>query len=120
MGGSVIMLGLFRSSDGVLRRMDSPYHGAKILAGASSGEVIFYDPKKRLDEAQYRSGKVNPIEQKKWEEIMNRLMNLEKIFGLGILRENNHLTLSIDRERQNMTPDDFKWIVPKGELAGYH
>ncbi|MBM4346979.1 MAG: hypothetical protein FJ107_02475, partial [Deltaproteobacteria bacterium] len=120
MGGSVIMLGLFRSNDGILRGMDSPYHGAKILAGASSGEIIFYDPKKRLEEAQYRSGKVNPIDQKKWEEVMNRLMNLEKIFGLGFLRENNHLTVNIDRQQQNMTPEDFKWIVPKGELAGYH
>jgi glutamate synthase domain-containing protein 3 len=120
MGGSVIMLGLFRSYDGILHGMDSPYHGAKILAGASAGEIIFYDPKKRLEKAQYRSGKVNPIDQKKWEEIMNRLMNLEKIFGLGFLRENNHLTVSIDRQQQNMTPEDFKWIVPKGELAGYH
>jgi len=120
MGGSVIMLGLFRSNDGILHRMDSPYHGAKILAGASAGEIIFYDPAKRLEEAQYGSGRVNPIDQKKWEEIMNRLMNLEKIFGLGILRENNHLTVCIDKQRQDMTPDDFIWIAPKGELAGYH
>ncbi len=120
MGGSVIVLGLYRGNDGILHRMESPYLGAKILAGASAGEVIFYDSMRRLEEAQHRSGRVDPIHQNKWEEIMNRLMSLEKIFGLGILRENNHLTVSIDRQRENMTPEDFKWIVPKGELAGYH
>jgi glutamate synthase domain-containing protein 3 len=120
MGGSVIMLGLYRGNDGILHRMESPYRGSKILAGASAGEVIFYDPMRRLEEAQFRSGRVNPIHQQKWEGIMNRLMSLEKIFGLGIDQKNNHLTLSMDGRLLDLTPDDFKWIIPKGELAGYH
>ncbi len=69
MGGSVIMLGLYWGNDGILHRMDSPYNGGKILAGASAGEIIFYDPKGRLDEAQYKSCMVKPIDDKKWEEI---------------------------------------------------
>jgi len=120
MGGSVIMLGLFRSSDGALRRMDSPYRGAKILAGASAGEVIFYDPAGRLAEAQYRSSAVKPVDGAKWSEIMGRLIHLEKIFSLGISRENGHLTVCIDRQPKTMRPEDFKWIRPKGELEGYH
>jgi glutamate synthase domain-containing protein 3 len=120
MGGSVIMLGLFWGNDGILHRMDSPYKGGKILAGASAGEVIFYDPSGRLEEAQYKSCRVCPIDHKKWEEIVERLMNLEKIFGLGISRENNHLTARIDGERQTLTPESFRWILPKGELEGYH
>jgi glutamate synthase domain-containing protein 3 len=63
MGGSVIMLGLFWGSDGILHRLNSPYSGAKILAGASAGEIIFYDPESRLDEAQYRSCMVKPDRQ---------------------------------------------------------
>jgi glutamate synthase domain-containing protein 2/FAD/FMN-containing dehydrogenase/glutamate synthase domain-containing protein 3/ferredoxin len=120
MGGSVIMLGLFWESDGILHRLNSPYSGAKILAGASAGEIIFYDPNGTLEEAQYRSCLVNPIDNKKWEEIVGRLMHLEKIFNLGISRENNHLTVSIDGELQIITPDRFRWILPKGELEGYH
>jgi glutamate synthase domain-containing protein 3 len=120
MGGSVILLGLSWGNDGVLHRMDSPYKGGKILAGASAGEIIFYDPKGRLEEAQYKSCLVQPIDHKKWEEIVGRLMNLEKIFGLGLSRENSHLTARIDRELQTITPESFRWILPKGELEGYH
>jgi glutamate synthase domain-containing protein 2/glutamate synthase domain-containing protein 3/glutamate synthase domain-containing protein 1 len=120
MGGSVIMLGLSWGDDGILHRMDSPYKGGKILAGASAGEIIFYDPKGKLDEAQYKSCVVHPIDHKKWEEIMERLLNLEKIFSLGISRENSHLRVHIDGEKQIITPDSFRWILPKGELEGYH
>jgi len=120
MGGSVIMLGLYRGDDGLLRGMDSPYKGAKILAGASAGEIIFYDPKARLEEAQYKSCVVHSIDQKKWGEIVDRLMNLEKVFSLGISRENNHLSAMIDGHLQTITPESFRWILPKGELEGYH
>ncbi len=120
MGGSVIMLGLYWGNDGTLHRMDSPYKGGKILAGASAGEIIFYDPKGRLEEAQYKSCVVQPIGHKKWEEMMNRLMSLEEIFGLGFSRENNHLIAPIDGELQTIAPESFRWILPKGELEGYH
>jgi glutamate synthase domain-containing protein 3 len=120
MGGSVIMLGLYWGTDGILHRMDSPYKGGKILAGASAGEIVFYDPVGRLDEAQYKSCMVRPIDHKKWEEIVNRLMNLEKIFGLGFSRENSHLTAMIDGHMQTLAPESFRWILPKGELEGYH
>jgi glutamate synthase domain-containing protein 2/glutamate synthase domain-containing protein 3/glutamate synthase domain-containing protein 1 len=120
MGGSVIMLGLFRGYDGMLRQMDSPYTGAKILAGASAGEVIFYDPHRRLEEGQYKSCAVQPIDSGKWEEIMGRLMKLENIFGLGFSRQNSHLTALIDGELKTITPESFRWILPKGELEGYH
>ena len=120
MGGSVIMLGLSWGNDGILHRMEAPYKGGKILAGASAGEVVFYDPNGRLEEAQYKSCMVHSIDYKKWEEIMERLMNLEKIFGLGISRENSHLTVPIDGEPHTLTPESFRWILPKGELEGYH
>jgi glutamate synthase domain-containing protein 3 len=120
MGGSVIMLGLSWGNDGVLHQMDSPYSGGKILAGASAGEIVFYDPKGRLDEAQYKSCVSQPVNDKKWEEIMDRLINLEKIFSLGISRKNGHLAAMIDGHLQALTPENFLWILPKGELEGYH
>ena len=120
MGGSVLLLGLFRGYDGILHRMDSPYKGAKILAGASAGEAIFYDPNGRLEEAQYKGCAVHPIDDRKWTEITDRLMNLENIFCLGISRENSHLRIRIEGNLQTMTLEDFRWIIPKGELEGYH
>jgi hypothetical protein len=120
MGGSVLLLGLFRGYDGILHRMDSPYKGAKILAGASAGEAIFYDPNARLEEGQYKGCAVHPIDERKWAEIIDRLMNLENIFGLGISRDNSHLIIRTDGHVERMTPEHFRWIIPKGELEGYH
>jgi hypothetical protein len=120
MGGSVLMLGLFRGYDGMIHRMDSPYKGAKILAGASAGEAVFYDPNRRLEEAQYKGCAAHPIDDKKWKEIVDRLMYLEAIFGLGISRENSHLTLRIDGRLETVAPEHFRWVIPKGELEGYH
>lgn len=120
MGGSLLMLGLFRGYDGMIHRMDSPYKGAKILAGASAGEAVFYDPNRRLDEAQYKGCAVHPIDDKKWKDIVDRLMHLGDIFGLGISRQNSHLTLHIDRRLETLAPEHFRWVIPKGELEGYH
>jgi hypothetical protein len=120
MGGSVLMLGLFRGYDGMIHQMNSPYKGAKILAGASAGETIFYDPNRRLEEAQYRGCMVHPIDDKKWREILGRLMQVGDIFGLGISRENSRLILRIDGHLRTLEPEHFRWIIPKGELEGYH
>ncbi|MDP2971678.1 MAG: hypothetical protein Q8P64_21105, partial [Deltaproteobacteria bacterium] len=67
-----------------------------------------------------KSCMVKPIDDKKWEEITERLLKLEIIFGLGLSRENNRLTAPIDGELQALTPESFRWILPKGELEGYH
>ena len=120
MGGSVLLLGLFRGYDGILHRMESPYRGAKILAGASAGEAIFYDPKDRLEEAQYKGCAVQPIGDQKWKEIVDRLLRLEPIFGLGLLQKNGNLILPIDARLETIEPEQFRWILPKGELEGYH
>jgi glutamate synthase domain-containing protein 3 len=120
MGGSVIMLGLSRDSDGALRRMPSPYGGAKILAGASAGEVIFYDAKGKLDEAQYKGCLSNPLDDQKWKEIVGRLVQLEKLFGLGFSHENGNLKLFVDGHLEDVLPEHFRWIRPMGELQGYH
>ncbi len=120
MGGTVMMLGLFRDHDGILHRRPTPYGGAKILAGASAGEVIFYDPDRKLEEAQYKGCTVKPIDDKKWEDLVTRLSHLEKIFGLGIGKENSHLTIRIDGKVGPLTPEQFLWLVPMGGLEGYH
>ncbi|MFQ5752713.1 MAG: hypothetical protein ACE5HI_12015, partial [bacterium] len=44
MGGMVLMLGLEWDENGTLRRKYLPFAGNSILAGASAGKVIVYDP----------------------------------------------------------------------------
>jgi hypothetical protein len=51
---------------------------------------------------------------------MGRLMKLEDIFSLGFSRQNSHLTARIDGEIRTIRPESFRWILPKGELEGYH
>ena len=115
-----MVLGLYRDHEGVLHRRPSPYSGGKILAGASAGEVIFYDPGKRLEEGQYRGCQVKPVDDQKWEDIIRRLLHLEKIFGLGIARENGQLTIRMDGKVGPLSPGQFRWILPLGTLEGYH
>jgi hypothetical protein len=114
------MLGLFRGYDGILHRMDAPYQGAKVLAGASAGEVIFYDPNRKLEEAQYEGCMAHPVDDQKWIETVERLLNLDSIFGLGIAEENNRYTIRIGGHLVTLAPEHFRWIIPKGELEGYH
>jgi len=120
MGGSVLVLGLFRGSDGLLRRMHTPYGGAKVLAGASAGEVIFCDSLGKLDDAQLQGSMTRPIDERKWLDIVDRLMSLESAFALGFRRENGKITAFLDGHQQEIIPEDFRWILPMGELEGYH
>jgi glutamate synthase domain-containing protein 2/FAD/FMN-containing dehydrogenase/ferredoxin/glutamate synthase domain-containing protein 3 len=120
MGGSIMMLGLFRDHAGNIHRKPSPYVGGKILAGASAGETLFYDPIRAIKKAQHHGCNVKPVDDKKWEDIVRRLLHLEKIFALGIGKENSHLTLRIDGKTEPLTPEQFLWVIPTGSLEGYH
>jgi hypothetical protein len=121
MGGSIMMLGLYRDHEGRIHQRPSPYRGGKILAGASAGEVVFYDPDRKIEKAQHHGCMVKPIDDKKWEDdIVRRLLHLEKIFALGIDRENSHLILRIGGKTEPLTPEKFLWVIPTGSLEGYH
>jgi hypothetical protein len=87
---------------------------------ASAGEVIFYDPNRKIEKAQHHGCNVKPIDDKKWEDIARRLLYLEKIFALGIGKNNSHLTLRVDGKTESLTPDKFLWVIPTGSLEGYH
>jgi hypothetical protein len=63
---------------------------------------------------------LQPVDDKKWEEIISRLMKLEKMFSLGFSRENGSLRAMINERSTAVTPEDFRWMIPKGELEGYH
>jgi len=120
MGGSILMLGLYRDAEAIWHRLPSPYQGNKILAGASAGEVIFYDPFGRLEEAQYGGCVVKPIDEKKWKDILGRLMKLEEIFSLGFSRVGDHFVGHMDGGVETIAREHFCWVLPKGVLEGYH
>jgi glutamate synthase domain-containing protein 2/FAD/FMN-containing dehydrogenase/glutamate synthase domain-containing protein 3/glutamate synthase domain-containing protein 1 len=53
MGGTVVVMGLDWNEQGELVRMLRPFPGNSILAGASAGKVIIYDPFNQIHPAQY-------------------------------------------------------------------
>ena len=114
------MLGLYRDAEAIWHRLPSPYQGNKILAGASAGEVIFYDPFSHLEEAQYSGCVVKPIDEKKWKDILGRLMKLEEIFSLGFSRVGDHFVGHMDGGVETIAPEHFCWVLPTGVLEGYH
>jgi hypothetical protein len=63
---------------------------------------------------------VKPVDDTKWEDIARRLTYLEKIFALGIGKENSHLTLRVDGKTEPLTPAQFLCTIPTGSLEGYH
>ena len=79
-----------------------------------------FDPDRKLEKAQHHGCNVKPIDDKKWEDIARRLRHLEKIFALGIGKENSHLTIRIDGKTEPLTPEQFLWVIPTGSLEGYH
>jgi hypothetical protein len=54
------------------------------------------------------------------EDIVRRLFHLEKIFALGIGKENSHLTLRIDVKTEPLTPEQFLRVIPTSSLEGCH
>jgi len=75
-----------------------------------------FDPDRKLEKAQHHGCNVKPIDDKKWEGIARRLLHLEKIFVLGIVKANGHLTLLVVGKTEPLTPKQFLWVIPTGSL----
>jgi hypothetical protein len=79
-----------------------------------------FDPDRKIEKAQYYGCNVKPLDDKTWGYIVRRLHYREKIFALGIGKENSHLTLRIDGKTESLTPEQFLQVIPTGNLEGYH
>ncbi len=78
MGGMVLMLGLEWDEQGVLRRKYLPFAGNSILAGASAGKVIIYDPDDRITKAQFANALDVGFLSEDWVAVYRNLANLVK------------------------------------------
>jgi glutamate synthase domain-containing protein 2/glutamate synthase domain-containing protein 3/glutamate synthase domain-containing protein 1/Pyruvate/2-oxoacid:ferredoxin oxidoreductase delta subunit len=76
MGGMVLMLGLEWDEAGVLRRKYVPFAGNSILAGASAGKVIIYDPDDRILPEQYATAKDVGFLSSDWIAVYKNLAHL--------------------------------------------
>ena len=82
--------------------------------------MSLFDSNRKIEKAQYHGCNVKPVDDKKWEDIIRRLLHLGKIFALGSGKENSHLTLRVDGKTEPLTPEQFLWVIPTGSLEGYH
>jgi hypothetical protein len=64
-----------------------------------------------IEEAQHHGCNVKPIDDKKCEDIARRLLHLEKIFALGIGKENSHLILRVDGKTEPLTPGETSGVT---------
>ena len=76
MGGTVVVLGLDWNEHGQLVRMLRPYAGGSLLAGASAGKVIIYDPFNEIQPAQYPNAVEIGFLTKDWQEKIAHLKKL--------------------------------------------
>jgi glutamate synthase domain-containing protein 2/FAD/FMN-containing dehydrogenase/glutamate synthase domain-containing protein 3/glutamate synthase domain-containing protein 1 len=76
MGGTIVVMGLDWNEQGGLVRMLRPFPGNSILAGASAGKVILYDPFKQVEPAQYPGAVEIGFLPADWNE---KFMHLQKL-----------------------------------------
>jgi glutamate synthase domain-containing protein 3 len=89
MGGMVLMLGLEWDEQGVLRRKYLPFAGNSILAGASAGKVIIYDPDDRVSPTQFANALDVGFLSEDWVAVYRNLANLvSRSFTKEVWRDN--------------------------------
>jgi glutamate synthase domain-containing protein 3 len=76
MGGTIVVMGLDWNEKGELVRMLRPFPGNSILAGASAGRVILYDPFDQVEPAQYPSAVEIGFLPADWNEKFAHLQKL--------------------------------------------
>jgi glutamate synthase domain-containing protein 3 len=76
MGGTIVVMGLDWNEQGELVRMLRPFPGNSILAGASAGKVILYDPCNQVEPAQYPSAVEIGFLPVDWNEKFTHLQKL--------------------------------------------
>ncbi len=119
MGGRFFFGGMYFDATGKLRIQDRPYRGTKLLGGASRGQMLFFDPYKRLDPHQYTHGKVEAISTEEWPRWKQMVLTTLREAGVPVEIDQGTEVFEADGKRFAITPEQFTLIVPKGELKGY-
>jgi len=119
MGGNFFFGGLHFDSKGQLRLNERPYLGTKMLGGASRGSFVFFDPEKRLHEAQYTHGKISDFQNGEWDYYLKNIKELFSLSNIAIYRKNGSEYINVEGKMIELSRKNFVKIVPKGGLKGY-
>ncbi|MCG8608117.1 glutamate synthase-related protein [bacterium] len=114
MGGMVLMLGLEWDRTGILRRKYLPFSGNSILAGASAGKVIIYDPDARIEKQQYDGAVDIGFLSRDWVAVYKNLQNLvTRCFSATDWRQYVASWKTISK----MTLQSDDWLMPEKQEA---
>jgi glutamate synthase domain-containing protein 3/glutamate synthase domain-containing protein 1 len=114
MGGMVLMLGLEWDRSGVLRRKYLPFAGNSILAGASAGKVIIYDPDDRIQEQQYEGAVDRGFLSRDWVAVYRNLQNqVTHSFSAAEWRQYVASWKTISK----ITLQSDDWLIPEKQEA---
>ena len=119
MGGEFYFAGLHFDAAGKLRANDRPYLGTKLLGGASRGKFFFFDPQNRLNDFQYTHGKLEEMTEAEWQTALTRFKEVLQLSNVKIEQHDEKEFVQVDEQLIELTPSNFKLIVPKGGLKGY-
>jgi len=119
MGGNFFFGGMHFDNSGQLRLNERPYMSTKMLGGASRGTFVFFDPEKRLHEAQYTHGIEKPFDIGQWEYYLENIRNVFKMANIAVYEKNGSEYINVDGKMVELAPVNFRKIVPRGGLKGY-
>ncbi len=119
MGGQFFFGGLFFDDRGKLCTQARPYRGTKLMGGASRGNMLFFDPYDRLEPQQYVQGKLQEITAGEWPYWQNKVEETLRLAGVEIITQDGTPSFEADSKQFQISPQNFKLIVPKGGLKGY-
>ncbi len=119
MGGRFFFGGMYFDSRGRLRIQERPYRGTKLLGGASRGKMLFFDPYDRLHPRQYTHGKLEAIDRREWPRWQQMVLDTLRLAGVAVEEHQGVYRFVADDRVFEITPMQFKLIVPQGGLKGY-
>jgi ferredoxin len=110
-----VVMGLKKpDARGELSLKPKPYAGKFFMSGAAAGRVIVFDPRVRLEPAQYQGNVLSAITLEEWEKQIGPLIAREsRRRGLPIRIEGEHFTIRLEGEWRRWRYDEaFAKLIP--------
>jgi hypothetical protein len=113
MGGRHVMMGLRPNAQGELQTLPTPYAGGKILAGSAAGEIVIFDPEKKVKPAQFEDAQEVALTDDEWKkDYLPYILAKFNAIGLGTKKDENTLVIRINGQDMEITKEHFRRLKP--------
>ena len=99
---------------GQLALKSKPYSGKFLMSGAAAGRVFVFDPKVKLEPAQYRGNVLSAITPEEWAKELGPFIAREsRRRGVPVRVEGEHITVRLEGEWRRWRYDEaFAKLIP--------